>query len=245
MVDEITGGWKAKGTAEASGPNAGVSAKAPNGYKLGELKAFAELAKAKAQGSVGNQYLQLSGKAAATVAAEASVSGQITKDAITAKAEAMAGAKASAQGKLELSHYAGYLAKAEAFVGARAGVNADISKTGIHVGGEAFAGGKITGKVGGDVAGIGINATAEGWAGAGAGAGFDVGFENGTFEVQANAGLAWGLGGKGGFELSIDTNDVAATATDAAKFVGDATAATGEAIGDAASDAYDTATFWN
>ncbi len=245
FVNEITGGWTTRGRAEASGPNAGVSAKWPNGYKVGELKAFAELAKASAQGSVGNEYVQLSGKAEATVAAEASVSGQVTRDAIIGKAEAMAGAKASAQGKVEFGPYAGALGKAEAFAGAKAGAEAEISKTGVSVNADAFAGAKVTGKVGADVAGIGINTTAEGWAGAGAGAGFGVEYENGTFTVDANAGLAWGLGGKLGFELSVDTNDVAATATDAAQFVGNAAASTGEAIGDATSSAYDTVTFWN
>lgn len=246
FVDEITGGWKSKGSADVSGPTAGVSASGPQGSKMGELKAFAELAKAEAKGSVGNEYVQLSGKAAATVAAEASLAGAVNNEGVSAKAEVMAGAKASAQGKVEFGPYAGYNGKVEGFAGASASASASAGLGGLNANAEAFAGAKAKGQIGGDVAGIGLNATAEGWAGAGASAGVNFGpDQNGTWHIGVNAGVAPGLGGKLGVELTVDPDDVAATATDAAKFVGDATAATGEAIGDAASDAYDTATFWN
>ncbi|NYH78421.1 hypothetical protein FHR84_001746 [Actinopolyspora biskrensis] len=108
MVEAITEGWSAKGKTSASGPDAGWSASWPKGEKMGELKAFAQLAKASAEGSLSNGPFKLSGKAAATVAAEASLSGAVTNEGIAAKAEVMAGGKATAQGKAELGPYTGY-----------------------------------------------------------------------------------------------------------------------------------------
>ncbi|MBA8822762.1 uncharacterized protein YukE [Saccharopolyspora lacisalsi] len=241
LVHAVTSGWKAEGKADASGPNAGASASWPKGGKMGELKAFAELAKASAQGSVGNEYAQLSGKASATVAAEASLSGGVTNEGVAAKAEVAAGAKATAQGKAELGPYLGYNAKGEAFVGGKASASASVGLDGLHANAGAFAGGKVTGKAGGDIGGIGINATAEGWAGPGAEAGVHFGpDESGTWHIGANAGVSPIVGGKLGFELTVDPEDVAATASDAAQFVGDA----GESVGEFASSSYDTVTGW-
>ncbi|MDR7302620.1 putative T7SS-secreted protein [Haloactinomyces albus] len=246
LVDEITGGWSAKGKAEASGPNAGVAAAWPKGSKMGELKAFAELAKASAQGSAGNDYVQLSGKAAATVAAEASLAGQVNNEGIGAKAEVKAGAKASAQGKVDFGPYAGYNGKVEAFVGASASASASVGLDGLKANAGAFAGAKATGKVGGDIGGIGLNVTGEAWAGPGAEPGVRLGpDENGTWHIGANAGVSPIVGGKLGFELTVDPDDVAQTATDAAQFVGNAAANTGEAIDDFATSTYDSLNPWN
>lgn len=246
LINSVTDGWSSRGKAEGSGPNAGVSASWPKGSKMGELKAFAELAKASAQGSVGNDYVQLSGKAAATVAAEASVAGGVTNEGISGKAEVMAGAKASAQGKAEFGPYAGYNGKVEGFAGASASASASAGLGGLNANASAFAGAKVVAKAGGDIAGIGLNATAEGWAGAGAEAGVNFGpDENGTWHIGVSAGAAPGLGGKLGVELTVDPDDVAETAGDAAQFVGNAAANTGEAVGDFAASASDTVTFWD
>lgn len=241
LVEAVTSGWSMKGKASASGPDAGVSASWPKSEKLGELKAFAELAKASAEGSIKNGPLELSGKAAATVAAEASLSGGLTNEGLAVKAEALAGGKASAEGKTEIGPYAGANAKVEAFAGAKAGAGIRAGMDGLHASADAFAGGKVSAKAGGDIGGLGINATAEGWAGAGAEAGVHFGpDQNGTWRIGANAGAAVGLGGKLGFEVTVDPKDIAATAGDAAEFVGDAA----QGVGDTAESAWNTATGW-
>ncbi|QGK68896.1 hypothetical protein GIY23_04485 [Allosaccharopolyspora coralli] len=237
LVDAVTGGWSAKGKAEASGPGAGFEAKGPGGGKLGELKAFAQLGKASAEGTVGNDLYSLSGKAEASVGAEATVAASLTDEGLNAKAQVAAMAKASAEGRSELGPFGGY-GKVEGQAGAQAGAGATLNKSdGLKIGADAFAGAKGTAKGGGDVGGIGINATAEGWAGAGAEAGITIGpSENGTFEIGADAGAAVGLGGKLGFEVTIDPAKVQETA-------GDAVSAIGE-LGDAAGDASKTISGW-
>jgi len=71
------------------------------------------------------------------------------------------------------------------------------------------------------VAGIGISESAEGWAGAGAEAGATFGEEeDGKWKVAGNAGVALGLGGKYGFQVTVDPAKMARTADEASSAVG-------------------------
>ena len=222
LVDAVTSTWKTDGKAGVSGPGAGVAASGagPKG-QLGQIRAYAELAKASAEGSVSNDLFKLSGKAEAGVLAEATASASFSKDGVAGTAEAMLGAKASAETKAE----AGPLAvggKAEGMAGARAGASTTLGKGGLSAEADAFAGAKGSVEGSADVGGIGVTGNAEGWAGAGAEAGVDFGMnEDGEFEIGANAGLAPGLGGKLGFEVTVDPAKVTKTAGDAAGAVGD------------------------
>ncbi len=236
LVDAVTDGWSAKGKTEASGPGAGFEAKGPNDGKLGELKAYAQLGKASAEGSVGNELIRLSGKAEASVGAEATAAASVTEEGLKGRAEAGAVAKASAEGRADVGPI-GRSGKVEGIVGATAGADVSIGPKGVNATADAFAGAKGTVKGGGDVGGIGVNATAEGWAGAGAEAGVTFGEgEDGVWRVGANAGASPLVGGKLGFEVTVDPAKVQETAGDAVSAIGD--------LGDAAGDASKTISGW-
>lgn len=96
-------------------------------------------------------------------------------------------------------------------VGAYGKGQATFTTDGVDVSGEVLAGARVEGKLEGSVGGIGLALGAEGWAGAGAGAGARFDFEDGKWHIGANAGLAWGLGGKGSFGLVIDPEEMART----------------------------------
>lgn len=96
-------------------------------------------------------------------------------------------------------------------VAASAQGEATFTTDGVDVEGEVFAGARIAGDVEGSVGGIGITGGAEGWAGAGAGAGATFEFEDGKWHLGANAGLAWGLGGKASVGIVIDPEQMART----------------------------------
>lgn len=236
VLEAITSGWKAKGKAEAQGPGAGFEMSGPKDGKLGELKAIAQLGKASAEGSVGNELFKLNGKAEASVAAETTVAAAITDEGLKARAEAAAGAKASAEGRIDAG-LLGANAKGEAFAGGLAGAQISAGPQGLNAKAEAFAGAKATGKVGADLGGLGVNVTGEGWAGAGAEAGVTFGKdESGKWKVGADAGAAVGLGGKVGFEVTVDPAKVEKTFNDAAGAV--------DQLGDAAGSAQKTISGW-
>lgn len=96
-------------------------------------------------------------------------------------------------------------------VGASGEGEATFSTDGVEVEGEVFAGARVGGDIEGSVGGIGITGGAEGWAGAGAGAGARFEFEDGKWHIGANAGLAWGLGGKASVGIVIDPAEIAET----------------------------------
>ncbi|MDA3647488.1 hypothetical protein LZ318_34040 [Saccharopolyspora indica] len=84
------------------------------------------------------------------------------------------------------------------------------------VGFDAFAGGKIQGDAGVDWGPVGVDVTAEGWAGAGAEG--DAGWgrtKDGKWQFTAGAGGAYGFGGKAGTTVTVDPNKVLETAGDA------------------------------
>ncbi|PLW71638.1 hypothetical protein C0036_16760 [Streptomyces sp. DJ] len=102
----------------------------------------------------------------------------------------------------------------------------------MQAGAEAFAGAKAGVAGGADIGGIGVGATAEGWAGVGAEAEASLGKGNdGKWHIGAHAGVALGLGGQVGFEFTVDPGKVTDTVGDAADALGDAAGAVGDAIG--------------
>jgi hypothetical protein len=230
LVEAVTSGWKGEGKAEASGPDAGVEMSGPGKGSLGEIRAFAELGKASAEGKIGNDLFNMEGKAEAMVGAEATASASFTGTGVEGQAEVFAGAKASAEGSINAGPV-GVNGSAEGMAGANAGVNGSVGKDGVNLGAEAFAGAKGSVEGGADIGGIGVSGTAEGWAGAGAEAGVDMGMnEEGKFEIGANAGAAVGLGGELGFKVTVDPDKVTKTVGDAAGAVGDAAGAVGNTV---------------
>ncbi|MFB7757764.1 hypothetical protein ACFC18_50715, partial [Streptomyces sp. NPDC056121] len=130
-------------------------------------------------------------------------------------------AQASANGGVEYG-LAAVEGEAKAFVGADASANVSAGKDGVHGGAEAFAGAKATGSASADVAGVGAGVNGEAWAGVGAEAHADVGMKDGKFTVGGDAGLGLGLGGKVGFNVTVDTGKLTGALSDGADAVGDA-----------------------
>ncbi|WP_406516753.1 putative T7SS-secreted protein [Streptomyces sp. NBC_00134] len=130
-------------------------------------------------------------------------------------------AQASANGSVEYG-VAAVQGEAKAFVGADASANVSVGKDGVHAGAEAFAGAKATGSASADVAGVGVGATAEGWAGVGAEGHGDLGMKDGKFTVGGDVGVGLGLGGKAGFEVTVNTGKLTGALSDGADAVGDA-----------------------
>ncbi|MDQ0941819.1 hypothetical protein [Streptomyces sp. V1I1] len=228
-----TDGWVSEGEAEASGPGVGTSATGPDAAagKLAEAEAHADLGRASAEGSLTNGPMKLAGEAEAYVGAKASAAGGITNEGVKGEAAAFAGAEASAKGTADAGPV-GVYGRAETKAGAEAGINAGAGLEGLQAGAEAFAGAKAGVAGGADIGGIGAGATAEGWAGIGAEA--EATFGKGTdgkWHIGAKTGVAVGLGGEVGFEVTVDPGKIADTASDAADAVGDAAGAVGDAIG--------------
>ncbi|MET7929922.1 hypothetical protein ABZT43_39505 [Streptomyces sp. NPDC005349] len=130
-------------------------------------------------------------------------------------------AQASASGSLEYG-LAAVQGEAKAFVGADASVEASVGKDGVHGGAEAFAGAKATGSASADVAGVGAGVNGEAWAGVGAEAHADLGMKDGKFTIGGDAGVGLGLGGKVGFNVTVDTGKLTGALSDGADAVGDA-----------------------
>jgi len=125
-------------------------------------------------------------------------------------------------------------AEANAFVGAEASVYATAGLDGVSLGGEAFAGARADISAHADVGGIGAGATAEGWAGAGIEGDITAGRnDDGSWTIGVEGGAALGLGGKLGFEVTVDPAKVVDTATSAADAVGDFAGSAADAVGNA------------
>jgi hypothetical protein len=99
-------------------------------------------------------------------------------------------------------------AKGEVFVGGSAEGEARIDTTGVHANGEVFVGAKAEGELEGEVAGVGGKVEGEAWAGWGAAGDVDFGFDDGKFTIGGSGGLAFGVGGKIGGEITIDPGGV-------------------------------------
>ncbi|MEV0473909.1 putative sodium/potassium/calcium exchanger [Streptomyces prunicolor] len=225
-------GWKSKGKTETSGPGVGASAKGPDfgSGKLGEAEAHADLGSASAEGSLTNGPWKLDGKAEAYAGAKASASGGVSQNGIEGDASAFAGGEGSAEGSADIDP-ASVSAKAEGMVGSKVNANAGVGKDGVHVGGEAFAGAQGGGELGADIGGVSAGASAEGWAGPGAEANLDLGKnEQGVWKFKTAVGISPAFGGEVGFEFSVDPGKVADTAGDLAGAVGHGASSLGHAI---------------
>lgn len=143
-------------------------------------------------------------------------------------------AKGSADGQLNLGDHAGIQGHGEAIVGAKAEAEGNLGWTGGEVSGEAFAGAKASGNASAEVAGVGAGVNGEAWAGIGAegSAQFGMG-DDGKFHVGASAGVALGVGGKVGFDVTVDPGEVVDTATDLAGDVGHYASEAGHGLEDA------------
>ncbi|MBX7551143.1 hypothetical protein K1Y78_24640 [Streptomyces sp. tea 10] len=116
-----------------------------------------------------------------------------------------------------------------------------MTKDEVTVGAKAFAGAKGGVAGGGEAAGIGFGATAEGWAGPGAEAWW--GYkkdDNGVYHVGGKAGAPPILGGSVGFEITVDPHKLSKTADAAADALGDAA----DAVGDGIDTVKDGVTHW-
>jgi len=206
-----------------NGPFADFEMKRPEGGKLGEIKAWADLFKVGAQNADGTF------KAEANLGAEASASASLTNEGLKAQLEAAAGLKIKGEYEDAVgpNGLVGYGAEAEAFAGGKAGAGINAGPNGFEAKAEAFAGARAGGKVHGDVGGIGFGLTAEGWAGPGAEAGVTAKNENGVWTLGASAGASPVVGGKLGVELRVDTNKVVETAGHVRQAVEDGVAEVG------------------
>jgi hypothetical protein len=201
----------------------------------------ADLARVKAEGEAKVGDVNMSGSAEAGVGAKAEAGGSITNDGIKGSAGVSVGADASAEGSVSYG-IAEAGGSARAFVGAEAGVEGSIDRDGIHAGGEVFAGAKAEGEAHIDVGGVGGGVTGEAWAGAGAAADVDIGMEDGEIVLGGEFGVAYGVGGKIGGEVTIDPDKVVDSAQQAGEIAGDAMNTAKDKAGDTANAVKDTAT---
>ena len=232
-VHTKTDGWVADGEVKLTGPGVGFSATTDPKYgKEGSVKAYADLFHATAQGTLTNGDWKLAGIADGYGGARATANYGFNNKGVVGKAEASAGLRALIEGRAEYGPYAGVYGRADGFAGAEVGVNAKATKDEFTVGAKAFAGAKGGIAGGGEVAGIGFGATAEGWAGPGAEAWW--GYkkdDDGNFHLGGKAGVSPILGGSVGFEFTVDPDKLSGTAGDAADAVGDAVDSVGDGIG--------------
>ncbi|WNM29600.1 hypothetical protein RKE30_03925 [Streptomyces sp. Li-HN-5-11] len=222
-VGTKTDGWDSEGKLKLTGPGAGFSVTTDPKYgKEGSAKAYADLFHATAAGTLTNGDWKLSGIADGYGGARATANYGFNNKGVVGKAEASAGLRALVEGRGEYGPYVGIYGRADGFAGAEAGVNAKATKDELTVGAKAFAGAKGGVAGGGEVAGIGFGATAEGWAGPGAEAWWGLKKDdNGEFHLGGKAGASPILGGAVGFEITVDPHKLSKTVGDAADAVGD------------------------
>ncbi|WP_328453099.1 hypothetical protein [Amycolatopsis sp. NBC_00438] len=155
-----------------------------------------------------------------TEAGGVAVSGEAGAKALGGEANASAGAsKDGVNAKIGASGYLGEATaegsatygpaevgvKGKANLGAEAGANAALGAEGVDVGAKGFVGAKAGVDGHADVAGLRVGATAEGWYGLGAEGRARFGWgPDGSFTIGADAGVAVGVGGKVGFNLTVN-----------------------------------------
>ncbi|GDY30632.1 hypothetical protein GTS_22650 [Gandjariella thermophila] len=146
-------------------------------------------------------------------------------------------ARGSAEGEVKLGGHAGVSGKAEGMVGAKAEAQGSAGWTGAQGSAEAFAGARAEGEASAEVAGVGAGVHGEAWAGAGAEASGQFGMgTDGKFHVGGSVGLALGVGGKVGFDMSVDPHEVVDTVHDVAGDVGHVAGDVGHGVTSAAKD---------
>jgi hypothetical protein len=95
---------------------------------------------------------------------------------------------------------------ANAEAGARAGADATITDHGVSAAADAFVGVELGGKLQYELGPVDLSLGAAGQAGAGASGGIDFGMEDGKLIMGGTLGGAWGLGGKISPHIAIDPN---------------------------------------
>ncbi|HEV7651715.1 MAG TPA: hypothetical protein VGP26_26475 [Actinophytocola sp.] len=148
---------------------------------------------------------------------EASATAGISRDGLNAQARVngyLAQVSASGSAHYGIAEVGG---SGQAYVGGEAGAHGAIGTDGVRVGADAFAGAKATGELHGDLGGLGAGGTGEAWAGVGAEADATLGRgEDGKWTIGAEAGAGLGIGGKVGFEVTVDPGEISDTLGDAA-----------------------------
>ncbi|GAA1477683.1 hypothetical protein GCM10009623_21290 [Nocardioides aestuarii] len=128
---------------------------------------------------------------------------------------------ASAEGSVGGDYgYAEGKLSGDGYVGLSGDGHVIADTTGLHAGGELFAGGRVGGTAEGDVGGVGGGVTAEGWAGAGISGDADIGWDDGKLTLGGSGGIAWGLGGKIGGEVTLDFPEMWETGGDIVEGIG-------------------------
>jgi hypothetical protein len=201
---------------EASGPELDLAA---GELSLGEVEAHADVVTASAEGTFRAGDLTATGKADGGVGLDLAASGAVSKDGLSAQVDVGAGARAKLAGEARYGPVRG-AAEAEARGGAWAAGTAEIGKAGVSLGGEVGAGAKAGVSASVEVAGITLVGKAEGIAGAAALGDVDFEFRDGKFHVGAHGGVAMGLGGALGGDVTVDPEEFGHTALAAADAVG-------------------------
>ncbi|MEV1047192.1 hypothetical protein [Streptomyces sp. NPDC049916] len=240
-----TDGWTSEGSASAKGPGAEFKVTGPKYGKEGSVKAAADLFHLTAEGTAAHGNWKLSGVADGYGGARATANYGFTDAGLVGRAEASAGLRGLAEGRAEYGPYAGVYGRAEAFAGAEANAGLKAGKDGVVVNAKAFAGAKGAVAGGGEVAGIGFGATAEGWAGPGAEAKWGVEKnDDGVYKIGGKLGLSPALGGSLGLEFTVDPDKVTRSVGDAADAVGNGIGDGVDALGDTAGALKDTVGGW-
>ncbi|MEU3405923.1 hypothetical protein ABZ766_18560 [Streptomyces sp. NPDC006670] len=201
----------------------GVTVSGPKYGKEGSVKAYADLFHETAKGETTVDGMKLSGTADIYGGLRATANYGFTDQGASAKAEASAGVRALAEGRID-GEYVSRYARAEGFAGAEAGVSAKATKEEVSAGVKLFAGAKGTVATGAEVFGIGVGANAEGWAGPGAEGwwGYKKDKDTGAWKIGGDFGVSPIVGGKVGLEITVDPHKVTKAAGDAAHALGDA-----------------------
>ncbi|MEU4445969.1 putative T7SS-secreted protein [Actinosynnema sp. NPDC050801] len=173
------------------------------------------------------------------LSAEAEATATASYSGVTVGASAGAYlATAHAEGEIKVGQHASVSGSADGMIGAAGEVKGSIGLLGAKGNAEAFAGAKVSGEAGAEVAGIGAGVNGEAWAGIGGHASGQFGMgEDGKFHVGGSVGLAFGVGGKVGFDVSVDPVEVVETVADVADDVGEIAQDVGRGVGNAAEGA--------
>lgn len=176
-----------------------------------------------AQGSADLAYtdgdLSVRGRGEAIIGTEVSAAVVNGPDKFTANLDANVGARATTEIDARYGMFTGHTeAKAEAGAGLTGSLALTSERVKAEVDGYVGARAGIGQTV--EAGGIKVGGNAEVWAGAGIKADVDVGIEDGKIHLGGHFGAAVGVGGSVGGDITIDTEEVAQTAREAADAVG-------------------------
>lgn len=228
VLHENTGSYRGQGlTAEGTSRSAVLEANGETSVKRGEGGAYAVGAEGEAnliatdhRGNVATDTQRYLGVDVLSNQSEAGVRGTVgvrgsaeaglyidADPRLEANAEAFVGAEVNADGTtrtMVVGLGIGANGQANARAGAEGNANLKAGKEGVAgtVGG--FAGARASAEGGGDIGGVGAKGTAEAQAGIGFEAAGAATFENGKLKIGYEQGVALGVGGKLGGELTID-----------------------------------------